>query len=313
MTDDREQQWWPGEIIDSAVGEQLASTALQLVRFALEQGRMPPALLVIGPLNLGREQFAVETAAALICPETTGADGDRCTCRSCQRVRRGVHPDVMAVFPTGAARRISIDRVRTVVNEAPGRPFEAACRVWIFDGVEASGFGAEAANAFLKTLEEPPEHVRFILLAANPEAVLPTIRSRCQTMMLPGGFAAARTGEVPTTVPELLGAGYDPEWMDQMAGEAEDGLRDAAESRESLDLLRRAVATTRACADLEDPSLTFGIWSAAALRLACESESGHDLVALASDLLRVQQSTVALNLAAERQLIAALFTWFNQQ
>ena len=131
--------------------------------------------LLIGPAGLGRELAAVEAAALLVCDESAEPWNENgCS----KRIRDGVHPDVTAVLPMGAAQIITIKQVRKIVDDAPGRPYEGLRRVWILDGVEAGKFGDEASNAFLKVLEEPPEHVVFILLADNPTEVLPTVHFR---------------------------------------------------------------------------------------------------------------------------------------
>ena len=181
--------------------------ALKRLLGARDRNRLPHAVLMIGPPGLGRELAAVEAAVLLTC-EGTGAlwAGGGCA----DRVRDGVHPDVQAVLPTGAKQIIKIDQVREVVKSAAGRPYEGERRVWIFDGVEADRFEAPSANAFLKTLEEPPAHAVFILLAANPSAVLPTILSRCQQLALPGEQWPSHAGcRDDVGLPELAAVTFD--------------------------------------------------------------------------------------------------------
>ncbi|HHQ48852.1 MAG TPA: DNA polymerase III subunit delta', partial [Acidobacteria bacterium] len=175
---------------------------LARVERARVSGRMPASLLVTGPRGLGRERLAIELAALATCPEG-GPQG--CGCASCTRVRKGVHPDVRYVPRPNNKKQIVIQQIREIVGSVAGHPYEGRARVWILDGVETGNLGREAANAFLKVLEEPPDHVRFILLAANPERVLPTILSRCQRLQLPGPLGLGEAfGETPPVAPELL-------------------------------------------------------------------------------------------------------------
>ena len=88
----------------------------------------------------------------------------------------GLHPDVEVVAPEG--NFIRKEEITEINLHAVYRPYEARAKVYVF--LEADSFNAEAANAFLKTLEEPPDHVHFILVTDRPERVLPTIASRCQ-------------------------------------------------------------------------------------------------------------------------------------
>ena len=197
-------RWWQPSRLDRERWAEVVEPVVERVASACRRQRLPHALLLIGPAGLGRELAAVETAALLTCAQRSEASRERwCACAGCQRVRAGIHPDVAAVLPQGASQQIRIDQIRAVVEAAPGRPFESTRRVWILDGVEAGRFGAEAANAFLKTLEEPPAHVRFVLLAANPDAVLPTIRSRCQQLALPNAVAIAQCFGELQVPPEL--------------------------------------------------------------------------------------------------------------
>jgi hypothetical protein len=216
-----------------------------------------------------------------------------------------VHPDVVVVQGSGASGRISIEQIRGVVVQAPGRPFEARHRVWILDGVEASRFGTEAANAFLKTLEEPAAHVRFILLAANPEAVLPTIRSRCQQIVLPGIVAAAAwLGR--DSIPEL--AGWATEQQDDLEAAVErvkSALAGLKSSGEVLPLLQVARS-------FADQPWVFEVFQSASLQLAGEADTGESaqsFVELGSDLFRIERQTKALNLNRARQLLSGVLDW----
>ena len=120
---------------------------------------------------MGKTEAALAFAAGLACP-----DGGCGACATCRRVQEGLHPDVEIVAPEG--NFIRKEEITEINLHAVYRPYEARAKVYIF--LEADSFNIEAANAFLKTLEEPPGHVHFILVTDRPERLLPTIASRCQ-------------------------------------------------------------------------------------------------------------------------------------
>jgi hypothetical protein len=296
--------WWSPEALDRGRWGSLVEPALQRLLKARDRDRLPHAVLMVGPAGLGRELAAVEAAVVLTCegPPAPWADSN-----CARRVRDGVHPDVQAVLPTGAKQIIKIAQVREVVKSARSRPYEGERRIWIFDGVEAGRFGGEAANAFLKTLEEPPGHAVFILLAANPTAVLPTILSRCQQLVLPGVVAVAHSLGRDATFPELTGAGLTEEDLGTVAGE----IRTALESGfngESGRLLRLPYA-------LPEESPLFGSVTAVALEMASESENqpaGEELARLAADLMALERRSRALNLNLRSQMVSCLMRWYQE-
>ena len=156
-----------------------------LLARALGQGRLPPALLLSGPEGVGKRTLAVEAARGLLCDK---GPGEPCNaCRTCDRTARGIHPDLIVVVPevaTGflARETIKIEHIRDAVREILGLPFEARARVVIID--DAHAMTEQAMNALLKALEEPPASSHLVLVTASPQALLPTIRSRCQTLRL---------------------------------------------------------------------------------------------------------------------------------
>ena len=149
-----------------------------LLARALAQGRLPPALLLSGPEGVGKRTLALDVARGLLCDK---GPGEPCRqCRTCDRTGRSIHPDLIVVSPETAV--IKIEQVRDAVREIAGLPFEARARVVVID--DAHTMTEQAMNALLKSLEEPPATSHLILVTASPQALLPTIRSRCQTLRL---------------------------------------------------------------------------------------------------------------------------------
>lgn len=144
---------------------------------AAARDRLPHALLFAGPDGVGKRTFALELAKAVTCARPT--DGDACgTCESCRRADAGEHADIRVYVPDGTFHKIA--QMRELAREAQYRPFENRRRVLVVDA--AHKMRDEAANAILKTLEEPPPSTLIILVTDQPYALLGTIRSRCQIM-----------------------------------------------------------------------------------------------------------------------------------
>ncbi len=157
--------------------------AIRLFQNSLAGDRLAHAYLLVGPPRVGKMSLCLEMAQALNCV----GDGPPCgTCHSCRHIASGTHPDVLLVSPVhdpkaGRLRtEIGIDQIRGIEALACLLPFEGRYKVFIFDGAER--LSLEAANAFLKTLEEPLPSVVF-LLTTSREGLLPaTLLSRCQRL-----------------------------------------------------------------------------------------------------------------------------------
>jgi DNA polymerase-3 subunit delta' len=160
---------------------------ISLFARAISLDSLPPSLLLAGPPGVGKKRTALAVAEAINCLtpalDVAAGDGgpvlarDACgTCASCRRIARGVHPDVIVVEP-GDTGNIKIEPIREIIERAGYRPFEARRRVVIID--EADAMQAPAQSALLKTLEEPPSASVFMLVSSMPDALLPTVRSRC--------------------------------------------------------------------------------------------------------------------------------------
>ncbi len=153
---------------------------VSLLSRAIARDTLPPALLLAGPAGVGKRRVAMAVAQANNClePRTTNElERDACgKCASCRRIERGTHPDVIVIEP-GDTGSIKIEAVRDVIDRAGYRPFEGRRRVVIID--DADALVVPAQNALLKTLEEMPAASIFLLVSSIPDALLPTVRSRC--------------------------------------------------------------------------------------------------------------------------------------
>jgi len=158
-----------------------------ILRRSLAEGRLHHSLLFHGPEAVGKRTVALALAAAVNCPE--GGDDACGRCASCRKVEAGNHPDVATL--TLEKSVIPIDAIRRLRQEASYRPYEGTRRVFIID--PADRMSTDAQNALLKTLEEPSAGSCITLITARPMHLLPTTRSRCQSLAfgtLPAGTLA---------------------------------------------------------------------------------------------------------------------------
>ena len=151
---------------------------LQILKRALAHGTLAHAYLFSGESGIGKKMTALGLAAAVNC-HAAAPDGGCGSCPSCRKIATGGHPDVHLMAAEG--NEIKIDQVREAQADLALRPFEGNKKVLIVDGAEA--LNAASANAFLKTLEEPPGDALIVLITAMPQSLLPTIRSRCQEIV----------------------------------------------------------------------------------------------------------------------------------
>ena len=150
---------------------------VELLSRTVSRGTLPPSLIFAGPQNSPRRETAIALAQYLNCPKPR--DNDACgECLSCDRIARGMHPDVVVVEPSEVnSLTRKVDQIREVTDAAAYRPFEGRRRVVVID--DAVRFGFVAQNALLKTLEEPSSSSVFVLVTSQPDMLLPTVRSRC--------------------------------------------------------------------------------------------------------------------------------------
>jgi len=148
------------------------------LKSAVAGERLPHALLFCGPDGVGKRLVAVALAAWLQC-EAVGDDACG-TCAACRQVAAGTHPDVQLVALSSGKKEIGIDRMREIKKFMQLKPLRGKAKVAIVDSAHA--LTAAAQNAVLKTLEEPPDQSFLILVANTPDALLATVRSRCQRL-----------------------------------------------------------------------------------------------------------------------------------
>lgn len=220
-------------IFDSVVGQQHIVSTLE---HAITEGRLSHAYLFCGPRGTGKTTMARILAKALLCrnAEAARAEGaSGCmpdgTCEECELIAEGNHPDV---YELDAASRTGVDNVREeIINSVNFAPVRGKYKIYIIDEVHM--LTTAAFNALLKTLEEPPAHVIFVLCTTDPQKILETILSRCQR------FDFHRIGNEDIEhrlayVCEQEGFDYDDEALAIVARHAKGGMRDALSTLEQL-------------------------------------------------------------------------------
>ncbi len=304
------------------------ATAVEILRRALASGRVHHAYLFDGPAGVGKERAAFGLAQALVCERRGPTSADACgECSACVRAvpraddARPLHPDVMVLErglydPASIGRRspeaqdISIDQVRAIVlARAAFAPHEGRAKVFIVRRAEE--LSTSAANALLKTLEEPGGLTHFVLLSAVADTLLPTIRSRTQRVrfgVLPDsvvaallaarGFADERASEI------ALLAGGSMEAALQLADPEGSARREEFVSKalEALDLQHIGAALELAEeAKKGDKQLLAGHIEALAVALGTQARASSGAGDRTAD---VAAARYALALAAVRQLEA---------
>ncbi|HEV3122698.1 MAG TPA: DNA polymerase III subunit delta' [Isosphaeraceae bacterium] len=147
----------------------------------LAQGRLPHALLFVGPEGIGKRTFALALAQALLCETAPEGALEACgKCPGCVQVKGGAHPDFMMVERPEDKHELPISVIRDLTGDLSLKPARGRRKVAIVNDAEA--LSEEAANAFLKTLEEPPPGSVLIMIASSAESQLETVVSRCRVV-----------------------------------------------------------------------------------------------------------------------------------
>lgn len=280
---------------DSVVGQQHIVSTLE---HAITEGRLSHAYLFCGPRGTGKTTMARILAKALLCrnAEAARAEGaSGCmpdgTCEECELIAEGNHPDV---YELDAASRTGVDNVREeIINSVNFAPVRGKYKIYIIDEVHM--LTTAAFNALLKTLEEPPAHVIFVLCTTDPQKILETILSRCQR------FDFHRIGNEDIEhrlayVCEQEGFDYDDEALAIVARHAKGGMRDALSTLEQLSVFGNGTVHaddarsllgevsdqilgefSRAIAD-RDVAELYGL-------IRAQVEDGNDLLELTRDLV----------------------------
>ncbi|MGC8917213.1 MAG: hypothetical protein ACP5NF_09575 [Thermoanaerobaculum sp.] len=271
---------------------------------AVQRGTLPATLLLVGEPLAGREAVAVELAAMLVCPQPKAG----CTCGSCQRVRHGIHPDLHILRPEPGHRDIRVEDVAEVLASFQQVPYEGRKRVYVLTNAHTPPLNVFAASALLKTLEEPVSHAHWILLAANPLRVLPTIVSRAVSIRVPAGAEAfpgqthdKRTALLLAEVPASAGA---------LAEEGAEGEAFLGLAQELLPeaLAGDLLALLRLAALAKDRPWRSALLAALTLTLArrLDSESAERVLRVAEGWLAAQHVQEQLHLGLEATVLAVL-------
>ena len=217
---------WRPQAFEAVVGQDPVTRTLQN---ALKSGRVAHAYLFTGPRGVGKTTTARLLAKALACTQRTGPEACN-ACPSCQDFVSGAPVDVMEI---DAASNTGVDDIRTLRENVKYAPARGRFKIYIVDEVHM--LSGPAFNAFLKTLEEPPAHVVFVLATTDPRKIPATVLSRCQRF----DFRPIPPEQLTATLQEILTkeeVGFDPAALPMLVRAAEGSLRDA------LSLLDTALA-----------------------------------------------------------------------
>ena len=238
------------------------------LRHAVLEGRTSHAYLFCGPRGTGKTTMARLLAKALMCEQGQGHLPDG-TCEQCRLIASGDHPDV---YELDAASRTGVDSVREeIINNVNYAPTRGSYKIYIIDEVHM--LTSAAFNALLKTLEEPPDHVVFVLCTTDPQKIPPTILSRVQRFdFRPIGDEDIRAHLA--YVCEQEGFTYEDGALDLVTINARGGMRDALSTLEQLSVFGGGVVSLEAARDL------LGAVSGSTLEQVINAMASRDVAAL---------------------------------
>ena len=268
---------------------------IRTLRNALANNKIAHAYLFCGPRGTGKTTMAKLFAKALNCDQGIGHQCNECS--NCKEVIEGSHPDVIEI---DAASNNGVEQVRDLIDKVNYLPIKGRYKVYIIDEVHM--MTANAFNALLKTLEEPPAHVVFILATTEPHNIIPTILSRCQRY----DFTKVADEDIEQrmmTILEKEGVQYDKAAVRAIISLADGGMRDA------LSILDQILAYSNNTLSVQDVYSIFGLISTKekiALindinsgnvsstldRVKSFSEGGIDIARLTQDILEILKDTL---------------------
>jgi len=270
---------------------------VKTLKNALATNKIAHAYLFCGPRGTGKTTMAKLFAKALNCQEGIGHICNKCS--DCVEITNGSHPDVIEI---DAASNNGVEQVRDLIDKVNYLPIEGKYKVYIIDEVHM--MTTSAFNALLKTIEEPPAHVVFILATTEPHNILPTILSRCQRY----DFTKVSDADIEERIVEILekeGIEYDKDAVRAIIALADGGVRDA------LSILDQVLAFSGNTLNVDDVYSLFGLASKedkisfikfiangdvtrALARINAFAEGGVDLKRLTAELLEILKDVLIL-------------------
>ncbi len=282
---------------------------VKTLKNSLKNKKISHAYLFCGPRGTGKTTMARLFAKSLNCEEGIG---NQCLkCSSCQKIKDGNHPDVVEI---DAASNSTVDSVRNLIENISYQPILSRYKVYIID--EVHNMSNSAFNALLKTLEEPPSFVIFILATTEPQKILPTILSRVQRY----DFSKVSNEDIFLNLKRVLDMEkipYEDEALKEISYLADGGVRD------SLSLLEQAVSYCDKKVNLKDIYSLFGILSKkekltfiSAIEkkdsvkiisfLKEKYQRGVDLLRFHQDILKILKDIYIYNLTSDENLLEVL-------
>lgn len=282
---------------------------VRTLKNALETNKIAHAYLFCGPRGTGKTTMAKLFAKALNCEEGIGHQCNKCS--NCVEVTEGSHPDVIEI---DAASNNGVEQVRDLIDKVNYLPIKGRYKVYIIDEVHMMTMNA--FNALLKTLEEPPAHVIFILATTEPHNILPTILSRCQRY----DFTKVSDADIEERMIKILekeNVQYDKDAVRAIISLADGGMRDA------LSILDQILAYSGNTLSEDDVFTLFGLASTREKiefikdiakgdvsrtleRINAFSEGGVDLKRLTSDILDILKDVLILRKTRDEHELSVL-------